>query len=267
MPSFNQHASNTRTKIMVTGDSGSGKTGLLSTLANDGYNLRILDFDNGLDILNSFLDEGAKDRVHYATLRDTMKTATAYAGAVKLIENWKTEDEDFGPVKDWTDKDVLVIDSLTFLANSAMRFVLGRDGKKFTDQPAIQHWGEAGRNVEGLIQYLTSDDIKCNLVVNTHVQYYDDPMGGRKAYPVALGTKLPTVIGRYFNCLVRIDVKPSKTGGTRILRTVSDHKMDLKNTAPNLIEPDAELDLAAIFKAVQSQAKSNNKGVTDAKKD
>jgi len=254
MPAYTDHTVGSRTKLLLCGDSGSGKTSSLATLANAGYNLRIADFDAGLDVLGNYLEGDAASRVHYVTLRDSMKNATAFQDFSKLLTiGW----EDFGLPKDWGDNDVLVIDSLTFLANSAMRRILQRDGKKFTDQPAIQHWGEAGRDIELLIQWLTSDELPCNLVVTTHVQYYDEPGGGSRAYPVALGRKLPTIIGRYFNTVLRIDVKPSKTGGSRILRTASDYKMDLKNPAPKQIDPEVDLDLNLIFKGIQQRAKNS----------
>ena len=50
MTSFKDHISTQRAKLMIVGDSGSGKTASLASLANAGYNVRILDFDDGLDI-------------------------------------------------------------------------------------------------------------------------------------------------------------------------------------------------------------------------
>ena len=46
---------------------------------------------------------------------------------------------------------------------------------------------------------------------------------------------------------------------------MSDHKMDLKVTAPSLIEPNIELDLSKLFDSIQKNAKaklkeSNSKG-------
>lgn len=255
MPTFDKHSVSTRTKLLLCGDSGSGKTSAVAALANAGYNLRIADFDDGLDVLGNYLKKEAYENVRYVTLRDTMKTATAFNKFVSLIDDWKDDDGvSLGAVKTWGEKDVLVVDSLTFMANSAMRAVLQRDGKKFSDQPGIHHWGEAGRNVELLIQYLTSDEVKCNVIFNTHVQYYEDAGGGRKAYPVVLGSKLPTIVGRYFNTVLRIDVKPSKDGGTRILRTVSDYKMDLKNPVPSLLAAEEDLDLVKVFKTIQGNS-------------
>ena len=40
-------------KMLVIGDTGTGKTGALASLANSGYKLHILDYDNCLDFLSN----------------------------------------------------------------------------------------------------------------------------------------------------------------------------------------------------------------------
>ena len=94
------------------------------------------------------------------------------------------------------------------------------------------------------------------------MQYMEGDLGVSKAYPTSVGSKLSTKLGRYFNCVCRIDTRSSSKGTERTLRTVSDHKMDLKITAPSLVETNAELNLAKLFEAVQknAQSKLTNKG-------
>tara|TARA_R100001244_G_scaffold98931_1_gene73855 strand:+ start:299 stop:1090 length:792 start_codon:yes stop_codon:yes gene_type:complete len=255
MPAFADHSVSSLTKALVVGDSGAGKTGLLATLANGGYKLRIFDFDNGLDILSSYLTpEGAKN-VHFVTLQDDMsKTPTAWAEFKRILNSgWKIGDEDLGKVESWGQEEVIVVDSMTFLGDAAKHFVAGTKNKHSHSQLELQEWGEAARLTENVIDYLTSDNIKCNLLVTSHLRYVEGEMGGIKAYPTCVGGKLPTTISRYFNTVMRADVLRGDKG--RVLRTVSDHKMDLKNTAPNILEIEQEFDLAKIFDAVQSNAK------------
>lgn len=121
MASIRNHTSTDVTKLLLVGDSGSGKTATLATLANAGYNLRILDFDDGLAILPEFLLDSAVDRVSFVTLKDPIGKADAFRKSANLIGNWKDGDEDFGPVNKWTSKDVLVIDSLTLMGEAALR--------------------------------------------------------------------------------------------------------------------------------------------------
>ena len=262
MANISKHKSTEYTKLLLVGDSGAGKTSALASLANAGYNLRILDFDDGLSILPEFLDENEVKNVSYVTLRDGLGQANAFRKGVQMITNWKDGDEDFGSVKNWTSKDVLVIDSLTLMGEAALRGALVFNNKKPTDQPSQPEWGTAARDVQHIVQYITGSEVPCNVVVTTHMQYMEGDLGVSKAYPTSVGSKLSTKLGRYFNCVCRIDTRSSSKGTERTLRTVSDHKMDLKITAPSLVETNAELNLAKLFEAVQknAQSKLTNKG-------
>ena len=55
--------------------------------------------------------------------------------------------------------------------------------------------------------------------------------------------------------MCRIDTRTTSKGTERTLRTVSDHRMDLKVTAPSLLEPNVALDLAKLFEAIQKNAR------------
>ena len=260
MASIKNHQSTDVTKLLLVGDSGSGKTAALAELANSGYNLRILDYDDGLAILPEFLNSDAVNRVSYITLKDPIGKAESFRKGVTLISNWKDEEEEFGPVSKWTSKDVLVIDSLTLMGEAALRGALVFNNKKPTDQASQPEWGTAMRDVQHIIQYLTGSEVPCNVVVTTHMQYMEGDLGVSKAYPTSVGSKLSTKLGRYFNCVCRIDTRSSSKGVERTLRTVSDHRMDLKVTAPKLIEPNIALDLAKLFEAIQKNARQRLSG-------
>ena len=60
MPALGQHQSSDIVKMLFIGPSGAGKTGALASLASAGYNLRILDMDNGLDVLANVLNDPKK---------------------------------------------------------------------------------------------------------------------------------------------------------------------------------------------------------------
>ena len=255
MANISKHISADVTKLLLVGDSGSGKTSALAALANAGKNLRILDYDDGLDILPDLLTPEAVKRVSYVTLKDSIGKADAFRKGVNLISNWKDGDEDFGSVKTWTKDDVLVIDSLTLMGEAALRGALVFNNKKPTEQPTQPEWGTAARDVQYIIQYITGSEVPCNVVVTTHMQYMEGDLGISKSYPTSVGSKLATKLGRYFNCVCRVDTKSSSKGTERTLRTVSDHKMDLKVPTLNAIEPNAELDLAKLFDAIQSNSK------------
>ncbi len=78
MPTLTHHQSNEYTKLLITGDSGSGKTGALTPLVTAGYKLRILDMDNGLETLKQFVLRECPDKignVEFRTLRDKRKAS------------------------------------------------------------------------------------------------------------------------------------------------------------------------------------------------
>ena len=85
MASIRNHTSTDVTKLLLVGDSGSGKTATLATLANAGYNLRILDFDDGLAILPEFLLDSAVDRVSFVTLRSLLTKLLNQSGEPPLV--------------------------------------------------------------------------------------------------------------------------------------------------------------------------------------
>ena len=169
MANISQHKSTSVTKLLLVGDSGSGKTSALASLANAGKKLRILDFDDGLDILSEYLTPEAVSRVSYVTLRDSLGQANAFRRGAQLLATWKDGEENFGSVKEWGDDTVLVIDSLTLMGEAALRGALVFNNKKPTEQPTQPEWGTAARDVQNILQYITGDEVKCNVVVTSHI--------------------------------------------------------------------------------------------------
>src|SRR6185312_3321185 len=123
MPPLADHPSSSVIKLLNIGESKTGKTGALASLVKAGYTLHILDYDNGLDILQTALrgDNAALARVHFATLRDTivMHNGTprlkapvhAYKDAGKTLQEWGVEA--------FTPNDVIVLDTLTTFSDAA----------------------------------------------------------------------------------------------------------------------------------------------------
>ena len=106
MPSLSHHQSNEYTKLLIEGDSGSGKTGSLASLVKAGYKLRILDFDNGLEPLKQFIMRDSPesiDNVEFVSLRDvrkagpegpTVTSPKAFMKGIKLLDKWKYTDDE-----------------------------------------------------------------------------------------------------------------------------------------------------------------------------
>lgn len=259
MASLSQHQSATVTKMLYLGDSGTGKTGSLASLAKAGYELRILDFDNGLDILAHLLadDPEALNRVQFKTFTDKMKMVgnsiqpdgipVAFTNAMKALNGWKDGEQDFGPASKWGSNVVLVVDSMTLMCECIKRHILhvnGRSGQNLT-QP---NWGEAMRMLEDFLALLYSDAIGCNVLVLSHVVHLGDENIGLQGFPSALGNKLPPKVPRYFNSMVCAETRGVGVGQKRLIRTRSKMGLELKVANPKIPETlPLETGLATIF--------------------
>ena len=249
MPAFSEHVSQNRVKLLLVGDSGVGKTALLASLPNAGYKLRVLDFDDGLDILKAFLTKEGVANTHFITLTDDQSSKKSALGAAQkvIFEGW--ESDNLGSITSWGSQDVLVIDSLTFLSEAAKRAALVKAGKKTNDQLSQADWGNAQRYVSSILAHIMSRHVACNVVVTAHMQYIDEEgKSVSMAYPASCGRSMSTTVGRYFNNVWRLDVKLVANQTTRTLRTVSDTRMSLRNTNPAVIKANEdEPDLATLF--------------------
>ena len=237
------------------------KTTLLSTLANAGYNLRIADFDGGLNILENYVNDDARERVSYLNFQDELGKSDATDRFFKALRKW----EDFGPITEWDDNTVLVIDSLGFMGEAALRKALSFAGKKLTDRMAPAEWYDAQREVKQLLQYLLSDLLKCHIVVLTHIKYIEDDAGVAIGYPSTVSRGFDVEVPKYFNDMYRLDVRQKSGEYVRTLRTQADNRMRLKCSAPKFMEANEVADLSVIFDKLKKNVLLAKKEVDKAK--
>jgi len=264
MATLSQHQSSDYTKLLLIGDSKSGKTGSLASLVKK-YKLRILDFDNGLDALAQVIKRespAALENVEFRTLRDKLKatpvgtvvdgTATAFIDGIKMLDRWKYDTVDLGIPANWGKDCVLVIDSLTFMSDAAFRFreplvPRSKDGKY--DVRAV--YKDAQDAVENVLALLTSETFRTNVIVISHVRYVDNPDGTKKGYPTAVGSALSPQIPTYFNSVALAQTGP---GGKRQIQTAATAMIDLANPASFKMLPTLPIEtgLATFFETVRS---------------
>ena len=267
MPSLVDHQSSVTTKLLLVGDTGSGKTGALASLAAAGYNLRIVDLDNGLDILKNLLKnpsgqygKEALSRVNFETITDPMRNvngklivakASVWQRVAKLLDNWKTDSNDFGPISSWTPNDILVIDSLTFLSNAALNFTLAMNAR-LGQHPHQSDWYGGQQLVESLLQMLYDEGIKCNVIVISHIAYFGEDNGPLKGFPASLGKALSPKIGRYFNTVLMAKSVGLGQNAQRKILTSTSNSVELKNTDPTKVKADylLETGLAEYFRDI-----------------
>lgn len=253
-------------KAMLYGDSGTGKTGSVAALANIGYQIRILDFDRGLDPLASFVKPEFKRNVHYITCTDRMVAVpggksvpkgvpTAWTKATNALNRWKDGDVDYGPIESWDNRVVLVWDSLTFSGDAAMRLVLARAGRS-GETPYHLDYGEAMEMQERALTQLYAENVKCHVLVMAHFRFLEDPTAPQRyddkgnllprperAYPSALGKKLPPKIGRFFNTMLMTKVQ----GNRRIISSTPEENVMVKSPVPLPATMPIETGLATLF--------------------
>lgn len=237
MPSLANHQSNDFTKLLLTGDSGSGKSGALASLVNIGYKLRILDMDNGLDPLKTYVLKECPalvDNVEFRTLRDDVKTTAAgvvvdkpnaWVTMMKMLDLWKYDTVDLGKPSTWGPDCICVIDSMSFAADAAFNWARGMNpGAK----DPRQWFYTAQQQVELMLALLSSDSFGTNVIVTSHVRYSTGDDGRNKGYPNAIGSALGPTIPRYFNHWAQCENK----AGKRTIQTAATNMFDLKNTKP-----------------------------------
>lgn len=262
MPPISQHKSSKVAKILMVGTPGAGKTGSLISLASAGFKIKMLDLDNGVEILQNLAPTSSSIEVE--TITETYKSISgkplasglAYPAAMKLLDKWPVEwDADgkpsaFTKITEFGPDTVFVLDSLTRIGQYAMDYVaslVGRVGQ----QPQIQDWGEAMRLQEGMIKLLTSDAVKCHVIIMAHVKFLEaEENQASIGLPSALGKQLPPLVGSYFNSTLFVKSQGVGAGAKRLIYTKSPGIVETKTPAPNLVKPSYPQDtgLAEYFK-------------------
>ncbi len=264
MSTFSNHQPNI-VKLLLLGDSKSGKTSSLVSLVEAGYHLRILDLDHLLYVLEGQILKRCPDNianVEFRSLSDKYKPSPTgmvidgkpkvWIDTLKMCDNWKYDDIDLGPPADWPDDCILVIDSLSRLCDGAYDFheaIMPKGKSGDFDGRAV--YGNAQGDVERFLALLNSPTFNVNVIVICHGIYQDNPDGTRKIYPQGVGQKLSPKIPQYFPNYIRYINKNDK----REIQLVSDRMIDLANTRPDQLNKNLPTDtgLATIFSALRGQ--------------
>lgn len=215
-------------KILLIGASGSGKTRSIGTLTDwaerNKRQVRVLFTENSLEtLLGYWTDAGRKvpsNLVYHVStvkaipllaLTDAAKKVglLSYKSITEMVDPSRSDNNPyyrilevlakfpddrtgqfFGNIGEWTSNDILVIDSLSELANAAMKMVIG---SKPTASPS--DYGVAQNNLLNLIRFLTQG-FAPTVVMTAHVQRQVDEITGRtklmtKAIGRAMGDDLP----------------------------------------------------------------------------
>lgn len=241
MPTLDKHSAHNLAKILAVGDSGTGKSGSLSSLALAGYKLKIADFDNGLDVLVGLLSDlpdwpKIAPNIEYETFTDEYgdpkkttryapKTGDAFTRGLRQIAEWSSSGPDT-----W-----LVIDSLTRFCDRAMDRTLALTGR-LGQQPQLQEWGAAMADIEAFLGLMSSAQVTCNTIMFAHKTYVEGDDGVAVPYPRALGSKLPPKVPSFFNTMIGYVVSGSGENVKREIVTTPYRGLGFKTPAPTKVK-------------------------------
>lgn len=242
-------------KILYMGASGSGKTCSLISLVEAGYDLHIIDLDKGTPPLLSLIAQQCPDRITQLDIEQLsdelrgssvgveIRKAQGFTGTLKLLTKWT---DDTNP-SDWGTESVLVIDSLTRLADYAYNYE-----KKLN--PSVreprQWFNYAQQKLRQFFDMITSDSFATNVVIMAHIAMQETP-SGEKQLPKSIGKALNPDIPTYFNNMI---VAQRKANGKRVINTIPTFDLDLKNEKPFAFDGELPLEtgLAEIFTKLRS---------------
>lgn len=190
-------------KMMITGDSGVGKTGLLLSLICAGYKVRVIDVDNGVDIILHGLKSpdspyysiaknlDLSEAFRYETVNHKMITiddgkrvriqpgaATVWPAIEKLSHEWReTSGKNLGSITTWKDDTILVLDSLTFAGIAAMYYIQQLNNRLGSESAGNSWRRDSGLGQDELrkiLQLFYSDAVKCHVIVISHIDYLSE---------------------------------------------------------------------------------------------
>jgi len=269
-------------KTINVGDSGSGKTGSLCSLADAGYKVRILDLDNNAKIIRNIFQSpkcpykpGSADNIEWVTVREPMRNvagqimpakASMWLDAMKQLMEWKDGERNLGNVNTWGSDCVLVVDTLTTLSRGAYNFILAQNGKLgqiVTGYDYQRMLGQTQALLENFIDLIADASIKCNVIVNSHITYIRDP--GEAAprddkeadkvhgFPTAIGQALSKRVARAFDSLLHYKIDGFGAMARPKIYTVNQGLINTKTSNPLAVakEYSIERGLAEYFAAVR----------------
>lgn len=267
-------------RAMIVGFPGAGKTGAIAALANDGYKIRVIDFDGNYLPLLKFTKPEFLKNIDIVSFEDKLKQtarfietdqANAFSDALKMMDHWTYKDDDgtvvdLGHSKDWGCDTVVVLDSLTMMGKASMRRA-AKLNNKTVDSITDRVWGIAMAEQEAFIERLTSERNRHHVLVLAHLRMIG-PKDIRKGdsqiaekikeeiadliasryFPSALGQQLPPLIGGHFPTLLVAEQQVKMNQVKRVISARSRPELDLK--VPMTLEADLPIatGLSTIFK-------------------
>lgn len=294
-------------KALFIGDSGNGKTGALASLVLQGYELRIIDTDKGVRILRSLLLDSRYPYAKYVKEKeinlnqavkflpiDTQmdlrnvpkkmpdgttkfeqllapKDAKAWPKVLDAMNSWPDGEAKLPHVYKWTAKQVLVIDTLSTLAQMVYYYAQSLESRLGANEAGYDFQRDVGvaqNQLRRFLEMLTNDAMPCNVLVLSHITRVDLTQGfsqspeqrarnnapvDAKGYPAAIGRALSPMMGKFFNDVYVAMQSGSGQAVRRKIVTVPTDNISAKNSAYVEKEYNITTGLAEIFCALRNE--------------
>lgn len=226
-------------RLLYIGNSGAGKSGSLISLLEAGYNIRMLDMDNNSDSLVQLChhkNPALLEKLDIISLRDKFRASQmtglevkgqprAYVDMLKYLEKW----DDGSSFETLGDKDIFVLDTLTSAGRAAFHWAKGMNP---TSKDPRQWYAQAQDSLKTLLELLTSPEIKCHVMVLSHIDLIEMPDGGMKGFASSLGKALGPQIAKVFPTLIMAETRGNGKNVKRTISTTPTALIDLKNPRP-----------------------------------
>jgi len=276
MPSFDNYPESDLIKGIYLGDTGSGKTGSLCSLAAAGYNVRILDLDGGAQIIKDYVtnpsspylqpkaglwagDKGIASRMNYVTIQETflnkqgrpIPKGDSWQKILDQLTEWKDGDKNFGKLEQWTSREVLAVDSFSRFCDSRMYLELVMNGRALSGRQQGDYF-KVQDDLERALELLVGPAVKCHVLLLCHIDYVEKDDKTVRGMPQAMGRALGPKVGQHFNHALLAKSSGMGAGLKRKIHTQTTGVIDLKSAAPLRTKPeyDMESGLLEYFQAV-----------------
>lgn len=206
--------------VLLFGGVGTGKTALALTL---GKSAEVIDLDDGLrtglSIQDSFSEARRSVTVQQFLEKEPQKRAVAFEAAKRYIYSVSNQ-----LMMNKYPFQALVIDSLSSLADAAVRQIMSNSGQP-EGIPQIQHWGLAFNEIKNVFAVIRT--FKIPVIVLAHDQ--EGKEEGKIELAIS-GKKLPSQITRYFDEVLYVRAKPAGGGKMKyVVQTMNDGRVECRS--------------------------------------
>lgn len=239
-------------KIALIGDSAVGKTTAVGTLANAGFEVGILDVDNGYAVLADPLRIKPENRKNVHIEHVDISDGAGWENLGKALNgSW----DGWGPVGSWGKSRIFCLDSGSIATKMVFRHVCKSlnvstdiDVLKMQPKDSANLYHHVSERFFCLVARLNADETKCHVVVTYHLRNVT-PLSPNPTWVIASdGTKLHVDLPKLYPDIWHL----TKLGKVRTLLTASKGiggELPLKCSTPSLLSESETLTdgLAGIF--------------------